>query len=490
MPISEPNSCVETLTRDASSASWLKKHAPTSVSAFGNAMTARSLPLSKRRLIPYTNMSCSACNLHPAEMFCACTLPETFLCRNCIIYHGRDTPGIPHAIQHLSLLPFYKIPGYFQRAKCRSDSFPQVRTVALESLQNMDRAIKEYREAVESMLLKIGRHSHDVLSQLEMMKADMSEAVKTALEEVERTIAEDQPVLQTRYGPALRQLAENCQPKPLFAYRVEKCSVPAEAVVTLSYALPQPQDLVVPSRFAAVFGSTVTLCDLVSGQTTQQALSKDFNNTGSVVQLDGNSVLCLGGQPLGVYLLDLTSFNLAELPALPTPRSYFGLAKAGENVYVFGGIDSYGNPLSICEKLSLVEKAWYRAGTMTHCRAAFTPCCHDSLLYLVSSWGPYPRAVETFNPATEMFQVLAVALPDELAYGCGVTFAVRGELCVLTEKQQIARWRVGEQGGFQVSVTDRACWSTQIPMISEGMAFINVEGMIYKFSFDSYTFVG
>ena len=302
--------------------------------------------------------------------------------------------------------------------------------------------------------------------------------------------AEDQPVLQTRYGPALRQLAENCQPKPLFAYRVEKCSVPAEAVVTLSYALPQPQDLVVPSRFAAVFGSTVTLCDLVSGQTTQQALSKDFNNTGSVVQLDGNSVLCLGGQPLGVYLLDLTSFNLAELPALPTPRSYFGLAKAGENVYVFGGIDSYGNPLSICEKLSLVEKAWYRAGTMTHCRAAFTPCCHDSLLYLVSSWGPYPRAVETFNPATEMFQVLAVALPDELAYGCGVTFAVRGELCVLTEKQQIARWRVGEQGGFQVSVTDRACWSTQIPMISEGMAFINVEGMIYKFSFDSYTFVG
>lgn len=402
-------------------------------------------------------MSCTVCPNHAAEMFCACTIPETLLCRNCVIYHGRDTPGNLHACQHISLLPYYKIPGYFQRAKCRSDTFPQVKAVALESLQEIDTAIREYRQTVESVLLRIGKHSQNVLSKLEMMKVTVTEAVETALQEVERTIAEDQPVLQTLYGPALRQLAEKCQPRRLFAFSVETCSVPAEAVVTLSYALPQPQDLFVHSRFAAPFGSTVTLCDLTSGQITQQALPKDFNNTGSAVQLDDNSVLCLEGQPSGTYLLELTAFTLTPLPALPTQRSYCGLAKAGASVYVFGGLDSYGNPLSICERLSLVENTWYQAGSMTHCRAAFTPCCFDSLLYLVSSWGPYPRAVETFSPATETFRVLAVALPGELAPGCGVAFAARGQLCVLTEKMQIALWRVGEQSGFKVDATDRVC---------------------------------
>lgn len=435
------------------------------------------------------NMSCSACSQHPAEMFCACTIPETLLCRICVIYHGRDTPGNLHAVQHLSMLPYYKIPGYFQRAKCRSDTFPQVKAVALESLQEIDKAIREYRQTVESMLLRIGKHSQSALSKLEMMKECMTEAVNTALEEVERTMAEDQPVLQTQYGPALRQLAEKCQPRRLFAFSVETCSVPAEAIVTLSYALPQPQDLIIHSRFAAVCGSTVTLCDLTSGETTQQVLPKDFNNTGSAVQLNDTSVLCMEGQPPGTYLLELTSFKLTTLPPLPTPRSCSGLAKAGESVYVFGGLDSYGNSLSICERLSLVENTWYQAGTMTHCRAVFTPSSHDSLLYLVSSWGPYPRAVETFSPATETFRVLPIALPDELVSGWGVTFAARGELCVLTEHMQIARWRVGDPSGFRVDATDRKCWSTQMPMIAEGLVLINFGGQVYKFSLDSYSFV-
>lgn len=433
---------------------------------------------------------CSACNLQPAELFCGCTIPETILCRNCQIYHGRDILGIAHAFQNISMLPYYKIPGYFQRVKCRSEFFPQVKALALQSVGEVDRAIGEYKQSIELLMMRIGRHSQQVLSTLENMKRGINDEVETALAEVERTMVEDAPMLATRYGAALRYLAENCQPKPLFAFSIEVCSVPPESFVTLNYALQQPQDLVIPARFAAVHGSAVTLYDLDTDQITRQALPIDIGNSGSSIQLDENTVFCLGGQPVcfQAYLLNLATSSCSNMPHLPSPRSYAGLAKAGDYVYVFGGTDQYGNALNICERFSIGENAWRNAGKMTFCRAAFSPICYSSLIYLVSAWGSYSREVETYQPASETFRVLPVALPNALVSSCSVAFVSNGEICLLTDKGQMARWKVQEEMGFRVEITNKACFSTQTPMVREGWVLINAAGDLCKFSLQTYSF--
>ena len=433
---------------------------------------------------------CSACKQHPAELFCACTMPETLLCRHCQVYHGQDNPGIVHAFQNISMLQYYKIPGYFQRARCRYDTWGKVKELALQSVEEVDEAIGEYKQSIELLMMRISRHSQQVLSTLENMKRDISASVESALEEVERTMVEDAPVLMTRYGAALRHLAENCQPKPLFSFSVETCSVAPESFVTLNYVLQQPQDLVIPSRFVVVFGSAVILYDFDTNQITRQTLPINLGNSGSSIQLDSDAVFCLGGQPVcfQAYLLNLATNSCSNLPHLPTPRSYAGLAKAGDFVYVFGGTDQYDHALNTCEQFSVGENAWRSAGTMNICRAAFSPCYYSSFIYLVSAWGSYSKEVETYQPASEMFRVLPVALPNTLASGCSVAFVSNGEICLLTDKGQMALWKVAEEMEFRVEVTNKACCSTQTPMVRDSWVLINAGGELCKFSLETYRF--
>jgi len=56
--------------------------------------------------------------------------------------------------------------------------------------------------------------------------------VEASLEEVERTLAEEQPLLASRFGTVFRGLAEHFQPLRLFPYSLKTSS--SQAVVTLN----------------------------------------------------------------------------------------------------------------------------------------------------------------------------------------------------------------------------------------------------------------
>jgi len=82
--------------------------------------------------------------------------------------------------------------------------------------------------------------------------------------------------------------------------------------------------------------------------------------------------------------------------------------------------------------------------------------------------------VESFSPDTETFTVLPVSLPADLGLGCGsVTFIVDGELILLTNRQQMARWRVEIETEFRVSAVDRQCYSYQPPLIMDAVVYIS-----------------
>lgn len=88
---------------------------------------------------------------------------------------------------------------------------------------------------------------------------------------------------------------------------------------------------------------------------------------------------------------------------------------------------------------------------MTHPRSHFTPCLYRSLLYLASATKDL-RAVEVFNPETEAFGVLPVALPAQLRLeNASVAFIVNEELCLLTEARQWpgGRLMLSASSGFQ-----------------------------------------
>jgi hypothetical protein len=84
-----------------------------------------------------------------ADVFCACTTPETLLCKDDFLKHSQSHSPGEHTARNLSLLSYYKIPGYFERLKCRRDSFSQVRETALRSVAEVEKAIRKFSQEAE-----------------------------------------------------------------------------------------------------------------------------------------------------------------------------------------------------------------------------------------------------------------------------------------------------------------------------------------------------
>ena len=127
---------------------------------------------------------------------------------------------------------------------------------------------------------------------------------------------------------------------------------------------------------------------------------------------------------------------------------------------------------------------------MHYPRSSFTPCVFKALLYLASTWAKDHRAVESFSPHTETFTILPVSLPAELQLDCAsVAFVSGGELLVLTEKRQMARWKIGNKGSFRVSATDRGCWSHHPPLIVGAEVYIAKGWKVEKWSLETDRFV-
>ena len=138
----------------------------------------------------------------------------------------------------------------------------------------------------------------------------------------------------------------------------------------------------------------------------------------------------------------------------------------------------------------LTEEHWSELPCqMTYPRGRFTPCLYQGLLYLVSVCGDEHFSVEVFCPETEKFSVLQVRLPEEMMIARSVAFVTEGELCLLTGKKQLARWKIELEGCFRLSETDTYCSSNQPPLLLDSKVLIACCGEVLQFNLKTYSFI-
>ena len=243
-----------------------------------------------------------------------------------------------------------------------------------------------------------------------------------------------------------------------------------------------------PRFFVAIYGIRMQVYDFKTRKTTQHTLPiKAFSG---YIPVDRTTVLLVGTE---VLTLDLLTLHITPLPLLLTPRFDIGVAQMGNTVFAFGGIVSLlANPMTVCEKSSIPPTHWTPLPHMHYARCSFTPCVFKALFYLASTYAKH-RAVESFSPLTETFTVLPVALPKglKIGYWGSVTFVANGELTLLTNKKQMARWKIESEAQFRVSATDRDCWSCHSPLIVRTEVYIaNFNGpLVEKWSLKANKFL-
>jgi len=179
------------------------------------------------------NALCSRCKRKEAVVFCTCTRTEALLCKECVIPHSAKEPGKKHATYPMPQLCSHMIPGYFERLRVRIDSFPLLKQQALQGSLEINRAIDEYKLGVEKAIFDLTVASKASIDQLLGMRDELDREMQAAVEEVERTLAEDQPHTYSRYAPLLRQFAESARSLELISFSVQTCPITPQDWVVL-----------------------------------------------------------------------------------------------------------------------------------------------------------------------------------------------------------------------------------------------------------------
>lgn len=185
------------------------------------------------------NRLCVECEVQPAEVFCTCTEKEIYLCEECLLKHSKTRTRKGHPTWRVSDLLLYKDPHYFDRF----EAFPNFKAQAEQGILQVDKAIEEYRAVVETVLRDVAAASEITIAKLISIKTQLSEDVKTAIDEVGKTLSESQPQLQSKYGSAFRSLVEKPKPFQLFEFAHPTCSVPLQSLIILNSNLPLPNEL-------------------------------------------------------------------------------------------------------------------------------------------------------------------------------------------------------------------------------------------------------
>jgi hypothetical protein len=384
----------------------------------------------------------------------------------------------------------------------------------------MDQFIREFEDLIQKCVSYLTEYRTWRLQLLQTEKAELSTTIEAAVQEATNCLIQGtQPanglaqalwflppeqLSLISYSVTIPDLRILCETWVSYQNNLQSLyqrikdypvQIPEEAKEHL--ALNNPQEILSPPferhLFAAVKLDTIEVHDLKSHKSIKRTLPVNFGEGGSYIQVDGQTLICLGARPpsTDVYKLDIFSFEITPLPPLRTPRCYSGVANANNFIYVFGGEEAPWKWLKSCEKYNLLDKQWLPLSNMMYPRMGFTPCPFRTLIYL-----PCPSTthrIETFNPETEIFTVISVSLPSQMAYSGSVSFVAKGELCVLTRGKQIAAWRIESEREFRLLDTDRECGSSQQPLVLGSMVLIannySSSNTVETFNLEFYTFV-
>lgn len=424
---------------------------------------------------------CTACHQAPASFFCSCQDPEPLFCSPCFLAHTSLAPTLRH---HMQPIAAYRSPGYYDRLQVRSLAITQVKDQALASVDQVDKAIEEFTDQTEEVMKALRRYWTHALSWMDKYKRELLSDVQVGLEELERTLADDHPVLTSKLGPTLRAYAEmGCTQFELFSYKLTSKSLEPQDLITLCCF---PGQMPASEKFASVNGRNLKVYDVFSKETTECVMPVDVGFGGSYCLLNKNTILCFCRAQNALCLYDINTNSYTTVAAMHTPRYCPGLHATAESVYVFGGKSA--SALASCEKLSIAQKAWTSLQDMSKPRYGFTPCAHHQLVYLVDANSQSQGGIDTFNLASEEMKALAVVLPQTLVTNCFSTAIVAdGVLMVLTNKL-MGKWRLGSEEAVGVVAINRQCYSNCPPLVVGREVLFSYQGSVLQFDLNSYQF--
>ena len=368
-----------------------------------------------------------------------------------------------------------------------------------KNLERVEQYCVEFADLMQNCINYLTEYRTWGLQQLQTEKEELALAVETAIQEATNCMDQGvEPV--SALGRAMLTLpTEELQ---VFSYTVSTPDLPTLCQSWAHYQnhlktlcerfnlLPEEVKELPPSQvprdlFAAIGeGNSMQLYDFHTHNTTQHTLPIQVHS--GYIQVDRTTVLIVGRE---VLTLDLLTLQITPLPSLLTPRGWVGVAQLGNTVFAFGGGGLF-SPMTVCEKSSIPPTHWTPLPPMHYARSYFTPCVFKALLYLAA--GDH-KAVESFSPLTETFTVLPVSLPPDLKLGCSsVAFVANGELFLLTNHGQMARWKIENEAHFCVSNIGRSRWSFHPPLIMGTEVYIanNASGgKVEKWSLDANKFV-
>jgi len=391
------------------------------------------------------NCLCSVCGYRAAEMFCPCTSPETFLCANCVGSHNIKRGGRAHTIWPIELLDGYKIPGYAEHFQTRTELFPQVRIQVLEQVALVDKAIKEFTDAIEKAIWEIMQYGKKTTTELQALRTELSREAETALEEVERTLAEDKPQLTSCLGSVFRALSEDLRPFQLFSYSLNTSST--LAVVTLTSQLhlsqtavqPQADQVVQNCQLVEVTKTYFRIFDFQRGAWNQSSPLKpniQADHNSSWVVLEDESIFICGGEGLSTaYVVGLD--KCVEQGRMHGVRYWHGLLYSNHSVYAFGGRNP--NLLNSCEKYQVQQHSWTPLPPMQAARYYFNPCLFNGSIYLC---GRSSALLEAFSPQTDQMLPFQLTMPAGVYSSC--CMYVEDNLLVVHLDHNILKFKAGQ----------------------------------------------
>jgi len=373
-----------------------------------------------------------------------------------------------------------------------------------ELRRNVERAEQcstEFADLMQNCINYLSEYRTWWLQQLHTEKEELRSAIETAVQEVttclNQGVEPGSALAQAmwtgpieglevfRYAVSAPDLKSLCESWASYQNNLKSISTRS-----LHRPLPKPQSSLSPPSsdlFASIAFSKLQLYNLHSHQTTKHPLPVNWTGGESYLPLNEQTLMCLGGDPAStnVYELSLCFLQIAPFPGLSVPRRNAGVVSSRNWVYVFGGDPPVYRD---CEKLGLGKRQWVRIGGMKYGRSCFTPCAFQALIYLPC---PYTTPIiETFNPETESFSCLPIQLPPQMTLHCAsVAFIANSELCILTNGQQMALWKVEIEGEFRLFGTNRGCCSSQVPLVVGSVVFIACFGRVERFSLENYAFI-
>lgn len=446
-----------------------------------------------------SSQTCELCKEHEVSHFCSCEDPPTLFCMYCFHRHFAKTPQTLHHATRIAALG-QNLPEYLRKSEAVEIRVAEIR----KNLEHIDQCCDNFNVLIESCITYLTDYRSWWLELLHTEKEQLLNAIETALQEAYNCLDQG-----TNPVGALAQALWTLPPEELhvFSYSITPpdlqsvCQTLASYqnnLLTLCERIKKPTEEArhrpaenSANLFAVVVAKTVIRYDWVTKQLYKGTLSVDFGWGGSFVMVDRHTLVCMGGDSptTAVYGLHLPSLQLTSMPSHRTPRCTAAVATATHYVYVFGGRDNTDNDLKSCEKYDLQSKQWMAMRDMREKRCCFSTCSSRGLIYL-----PCPRltlSIEVFNPDTELFTVLPVALPPKLKGNWSVSFISNEELFILTQQKQMGRLRINSEKKFRLSTTDRECGSTQPALIIDSLALIanGYNGKVEKFSLQTYAFL-